>query len=713
MALLMTTMPLNGVANENAYWNFNQVNIRTLIQTVAEETGKNFVVDPRVQGDVTVISYKPLNKKEAYQVFLSILHVHGFNAVPSGKVIKIVPLNKSKTEGTPSFRFAEGLDQVAIKVLPLKNVSATEILNSLKPLVPKTSHIFAYGETNHIIVADTISNIKRLEAILQTLDQAPEEYVDVINVEFASALDIIETLKEFITNKRNDPNPIRFAADERTNSILLSGGTTGNRVTLKELIRKLDSHTNNNYNSEVVYLKYVKARNIAPIIGTFLSDAIKSSEEQKYRKDADTESTRRDTQAPIAPSAQAPLNHLRGLRDFEDTEGVQGQLFGQNENQPQSGVINRFVQWEELTNSLIIKAPPTLMRAVKNIITKLDIRRPQVLIDVIIAELTMDRSAELGVEWNPSQNASVKFGTRFPDATNAANGIVGNFLGGAVDTLGSGLSVGIFRHGSIRTLIRALSADSSANILSTPTLVTLDNQTALIKVGEKVPFAIGQTNNDDIGGNPFTSFDREEVGLSLTIRPQITRSGAVKLEIENILSNIKDNSNNPQAGGNPTTTERTIVTNVVVDNNKILVLGGLIQDDWQDVRTGVPILDSIPYVKKLFSKQRKQLMKKNLVIFLRPVIMDDELKNIEVSNKRYEDLRKKQLLNYHNLDRPFIDEPITAKPLSKAEHYPSYLEPKEGDSNPAPGLVLPPPFEKLVDSAFDSRPNYHYPLQNE
>ena len=266
--------------NSYAYWNFNQVDIHTLIQQVSEETGKNFVVDPRVQGKVTVISQQPLNKAEAYQVFLSILKVHGYTAIQSGKVTKIIPLGEAKREATPPYQFSRNPDQLVVKVIPLKNVNADTILLSLRPLVDKTSHIVAYE--NNLILADTVSNIRKLEGIINQLDGTSNDHVEVISIYYASALDLLTTLEEFTELKTPSKtrNPLKLGADERTNSLLISGGTTGKRQYIKSLIAKLDAHTDNNYNSEVIYLKYTESRNIAPIIGTFLEDAMKTSQDQ-------------------------------------------------------------------------------------------------------------------------------------------------------------------------------------------------------------------------------------------------------------------------------------------------------------------------------------------------------------------------------------------------------------------------------------------------
>lgn len=688
--------------DKQTYWNFNQADIQTLIQQVAKETGKNFVIDPRVQGKVTVISHFPLSKEDAYQVFLSILNVHGFSAIQSGNIVKIMPLSRTNI-GSANTRYKmDKADELIIKVIDIKYLSPADIVQSIKLLIPKTSHISAADNSNQIIIADTSGNVAKIEKIIDQMDTGKQRSVDLVKLQYASALDMEILLNNLISKDSGSKNKVAVAADERTNTLLISGSTIQNRSYIKKVIDQLDQKSNDNNKSEVIYLKYVNAADIAPIIGAFLEDAAKTSDDQKTRKTADESNTSGTNLVQTATTGTTSIpNHLRALQNYNQNQGTQGVLFGESEGQPKSGVVNRFVQWEETTNAIILKAPPILMRAAQSIISKLDIRRPQVLIEVIIAEITVDRAKELGVEWAPSQKASVKFGTRFPTTPgNTSNSIVGGLLDGAVETLGNGLSIGVFRHDSLRVLAKALAADTTANIVSTPSLVTLDNQAALIKVGERVPFAIGQTNNDNIGGNPFTSFDREEVGLSLTIRPQITRSGAIRLEIENILSNIVPNSANNNTGGNPTTSERTIVTNVMVDDGKILVLGGLIQDSWQDIQSRVPFVGRIPLLKHLFGNATKQLVKKNLVIFLRPVIMRNDKQSIEVSNERYNQLRKAQLLSYDVHNRNFIDEPVSIKPLSNRDYYTSQELPEPLEHNNNPAIVLPEPYDVIADDIY-------------
>ncbi len=687
------------VEKNKEIWNFENADIQTVVKRVSEATGKNFILDPRVQGQVTIISQHPLTPDEIYQTFLSVLRVHGFQAIESNNVVKIIPQDSANNDtGNVVTKVGNNSDQQIVKVIPLKFVSPMEMVTSIREMIPRTSHIVALNATNHILIADTQSNILKVEKIIHQVDTPQSQMVDIIPVRHASAPELVTTLTALLRDKGvAKTSPVSLGADERTNNLLVSGGTQEVREYIRLVVNKLDSPSDNNADSEVIYLKYVQASNIAPIVAAYLEESLHSNKEEKVR------AAGKDSQASTAiatATASNPTqgggfpNHLRALKENSDTGGQQGSLFTDNENKPQSGIINRFVQWEETTNSIIVKAPPTIMRSIKSIVAKLDIRRPQVIIEVVIAEVSLDRLEEYGVEWDVSPNASIKFGTRFPglntNVDGTSGGIVGGLAGGVVQELGAGLTVGIFRHGSLRALVKMLASDASANVLSTPTLVTLDNQTALIKVGQKVPFAIGQTNNQNTGGNPFTSFDREEVGLSLTIKPQIINNQEIKLQIENILSNIIPNSANNNSGGNPTTSERTIVTNVLVNEGKILVLGGLIQDEWRDIKSQVPFLGRIPWIGNLFKSESKELVKKNLMIFLRPKIIHDDVKGVRISTSKYEQTRRAQLDSYDVLDQYFVDEPITPEPLSEDDYYPK-AKPKS--KQVAMDVILPSPFE--------------------
>ncbi len=698
IVLMLFSATVFAVDKNKEIWNFENADIQTVVKRVSDATGKNFILDPRVQGQVTIISQHPLTKDEIYQVFLSVLRVHGFQAIETDDVVKIIPQDSANNDsGSVVSKVGKSSDQQIVKVIPLKFISPTEMVTSIREMIPRTSHIVALNSTNDLLIADTQSNVLKVEKIIQQVDTPQSQMVDIIAVKHASAPELVTTLTTLLREKgAAKASPVSLGADERTNNILITGGTKELRNYIHRVVEKLDLPSDSNSDAQVIYLKYVQASDIAPIVAAYLEEAIHTNKEEKVR--AEGKESQASTAIATATSTNPNqgsgfANHLKALKENSANGGQQGSLFVDNENKPQSGIINRFVQWEETTNSIIVKAPPTIMRSIRSIIAKLDIRRPQVIIEVIIAEVTLDRLEEYGVEWDVSPNASIKAATRFPtfdtNTDGTSSGIVGGFAGGVVQELGEGLTVGVFRHGNLRALLRMLATDSQSNVLSTPTLVTLDNQTALIKVGQKVPFAIGQTNNQNVGGNPFTSYDREEVGLSLTIKPQIINNHEVKLQIENILSNIIPNSANASTGGNPTTSERTILTNVLVNEGKILVLGGLIQDQWNENRAQVPFIARIPWIGNLFKSQSKELVKTNLMIFLRPKIIHDDFRGVNISTQKYEETRQAQLETYDNFEHYFVDEPVTPPPLSEDDFYPNTKGRGQGPSD----VILPSPFE--------------------
>lgn len=682
-------------------WNLKDVDIRVVINQVAKATGKNFLVDPRVKGNVTIIAPGKLSPDEIYQIFLGMLQVHGFNAVQGKNIVKIVPDAESKTMAPYSgyTRQPKNEEISQVQVLRVRNVPVREMAQALKSLVDKTSVIAPYSPSNDLIVSDRVANIKRIAHLVEELDKPTSDDTEVIPLRHASPSDVvamIETLENTskssgsggVTAFRSqlEQEQVRLAADERTNSVLV-GGAPGKRLRIRALIKKMDVPSRNDGNTQVIYLKYIRSKDIAPILANIIeSYEAKITNDQGLARqnkssfptvqtNQNTSNQRQSAQFGTGFSGQSAtstsaststggqtgsnLNTMSALNAYADS----------SDNRQKSGSFGSYVQWEETTNAVIVQANPSLMRVVRQVIAKLDIRRPQVLVETIIAEISMSRARELGVEWNAG-DATFRMATRFPSPSGLST-IAGTLpgpgvVGAAANAFapGTGLTLGIFRNGNLQGLLRALSTDVSSNILSTPNIVTLDNETANIKVGQLVPFALGQTNNDDQGGNPFTSFTREEVGLSLTIRPQITKFGAIKLYINHILSNVIQGTATNNPGGNPTTSERVITTNVMVENGQILVLGGLISTDWSQTNRRVPIFGDIPGIGNLFKSRVKSQEKRNLMIFLRPVILRDSLDGAIVSGNKYNHIRQGQLDNERQLERPFVSEQPALPQLS-------------------------------------------------
>ena len=643
-------------------WNLQDVDIRSFIQHVSSVTGKNFIIDPRVQGKVSIISQSTLSPDELYQVFLSTLQVYGFAIVNTGNVTKIVPSLDARTQlNTDGSNQPRTYEDYVVRLIPVENVAAKEMVNSLRTFVDKNANINFYSPSNHIIVADRRANIDKLVDLVKRLDRPTNRQIEIIHLNHANATEMVELLAN-LEKSNQDENPdnlnIRFAADTRSNSVLISGGS-GNRMRYRSLIAEMDVLPNNSGNVQVIYLKFVRARDLAPII----ANVIASAQAPDVPPVADSNSsaavsTPTQPQSVNTAPTRAQNNNFGNMNGSSSSNTSGSRLnqqpnFGSLEDQAKSGAASNAVQWEETTNSLIVKAPPAIMETVHRVISKLDIRRPQVMVEAIIAEIMVDRTRDLGIEWNTG--GAVNVGTRFPTSSLSLPA-----LGSDPSQIftGSGLTLGFFRHDSLRGLLRALANDSTTNILSPPNIVTLDNETATIKVGQLVPFATGRsTDSLNTGGTPFTSFTREEVGLTLTIRPQITQSGAIKLQIDHILSNVVPGVVDTTGANNPTTAERLIQTNVLVDDGEVLVLGGLIRDDWTKANSRVPGIGDVPIVGNLFGSKSKIHAKRNLMVFLRPVIMRDKTSAAFVTGGKYNDIRQQQLFARYENEKKFPAEP--------------------------------------------------------
>lgn len=585
--------------------NLKDADISALIGTVAEVTGKNFIVDPRVKGQVTVISSRPMDTREVYQVFLSILKVHGFAAVPSGEVVKIVPDVNAKQEGIPTVsdeRPGRG-DEMVTRVVQVQNVTAAQLVPILRPLVPQQGHLAAYPSTNVLIISDRADNVERMVDIIRRIDRESEGEVEVVRLEHASAAEVVRILNSMRQGQPGQPvdqgrGGSTLAADERTNSVLLGGERT-ERLRLRAIIAHLDTPLERGGNTHVVYLKYAKAEDLVEVL-TGVSSQIE--EEQK----------------------------------------------GGGQQAAKRAATN--IQADQASNALVITAPPDVFRSLQAVIRQLDIRRAQVLVEAVIAEINADKAAELGVQWRAAPNASEAGaigGTNF-DVTTPINTVAQNPL-----AAGNGLSIGYFEGTTdflgteilnLGALIKALGSDSESNILSTPTLVTLDNEEAEIVVAQNVPFITGQfTNTGATSGatNPFQTIERQDVGLTLRVTPQINEGDSIKLEIEQESSSVAETA--VSGASDIVTNKRSIKTSVMVADRQVVVLGGLISDELSESVQKIPLLGDIPLLGNLFKAQSTKKTKQNLMVFLRPVILRDAATENAVSAGKYNFIRAKQL----------------------------------------------------------------------
>jgi len=634
--------------------NLKNADIHSLIQTVSRQSGRNFVVDPRVKARVTVISSTPLSSEELYETFLSVLQVHGYAAVPSGDLVKIVPDVNAKQGPVPAYTDSDSeSDQLVTQVIKVENVPAAQLVPILRPLVPQQGHLAAYAATNTLIVTDRGSNIGRLITIIKGIDRPDNDEVELVRLSHASASEIIRILQS-LQNRGGQaagaPGSVRFAADERTNSILLSGEPAA-RTRMRGIITNLDTPVESGGNTRVVYLRYANAADLLAIL-----TGVSAGQAKIGTGGSDSNDT-------AAASGGATIT-----RPTVDGNGVQTQ---QPPPVPTASLIRRAtqdndrpnvdIQADEDTNALIITAPPDEMRSILAVVEQLDIRRAQVLVEAIIAELSTNNSSQLGVNFavdgtNSNRPAAI---TNLGGATQQLVGTVASQ--GA--SLSNGLSLALGRFGgdgiNFGFLLSAIASDSDNNILSTPTLVTMDNQEAEIVVGQNVPFVTGQQLSSS-NNNPFQTIERQDIGISLKVKPQINEGDNIKMEIEQEVSDV---SNTSVTGATDiTTNKRSIKTTVLVEDGQTLVLGGLIDDKVNDTRDKVPFLGDIPLLGNLFRYRTSSNSKRNLMVFLHPTILRDPETANYYSRSKYDDMRSSQLglfdgSDSHNLTvRPTLPE---------------------------------------------------------
>ncbi len=594
-------------------FNFEGVDINTFISQVSELTGKNFVVDPRVRGKITVISAKPLSGPEIYQVFLSVLEVHGFSAVPSGALIKIVPNSKAKQDTIPTGVQSSG-NQMVTQVIQVKNVNAGQLTRILRPLMPQHAHLAAYNATNTLVITDRANNVKRLMKIINRIDRVSDAEVDIVTLQHASSAEVVRilnSLQRFSSKGKSARNKVRLAADQRTNSVLLSGEKSA-RIRMRAIITHMDTPLHSGGNTHVVYLRYVNAKKMAKILG--------------------------------------------GVSKSIDKNKKKGRL------KRQKSSID--IQADESNNALVITAPPDIFRSLQNVIKKLDIRRAQVLVEAVIADMSADKAREFGIQWIVGGRAGGNNGTRGAVSTSnfsgASNGGIINLAqaaaSGNIPSVGDGFNLLLGRFGAntpnFGALISALKSDTGANVLSTPSILTLDNKKAEIKVGQNVPFVTGQFSNT--GGtngsvNPFQTIQRQDVGIKLVVKPQINEGNTIMLEIDQEVSSISPST----TASDIVTNKRTIKTTVMVENGQMVVLGGLIDERLSQIKQRVPILGSIPLLGKLFRYNKVSKEKRNLMVFLRPTIVKDAATQRAITHGKYNFMRQQQI-NFRKQGIPLL-----------------------------------------------------------
>ncbi|WP_101759472.1 type II secretion system secretin GspD [Oceanicoccus sp. KOV_DT_Chl] len=550
--------------------NMRDADIRSLIQWVADNTGKNIVVHRGVQGTVTVLSPQPLSTDEAYQVFLSVLQVHGYAAIETPEAIKIVPIALATGSALPYDTNKADADMV-VSVIKIANVSAVQMAETLRPLLSKEAVVTPYAATNALVVADHASNIASAKRLIQQLDTQSDSAIELIPLKHADAVSILQSLTS-LAAAGGASKDISISADERSNSILIAGDPA-KRKQYATLIKQLDSPLNGQGNTQVVYLHYVDAQELVPILKS-LAQSIQVSQKDSA------------TQVSIDSSESA--------------------------------------------NALVINAPPAMLNTIKRVIAQLDIRRAQVMVEAMLVEVSGDIANDIGVTWISDPDKELV------SAVNTLGDLPlvdVNLTDPDSFRPGRGFTFGYFQDGDLQAAIRALNATQSANILSTPTIVAIDNEEASLLVGQNVPFKTGQsTSSSSPTSDPFTTIERQDIGLSLVVTPRINEGDSITLEIKQKTENIAQSID---VASDIVTNKREIITKALIKDGQILVLGGLISDEETEIQEKVPFLGDLPLIGKLFSSTGKSKSKTNFLIFIHPTILKDDTDIQQVTQQRY------------------------------------------------------------------------------
>jgi general secretion pathway protein D len=607
--------------------NLRDADLRTFIGQVSDITGYSFVVDPRIKGKVTIVSNVTMAKASVFELFHSVLNVHGFAVVPSGGIFKIIPNQNAKQDAVPLAQGQTLKDEALVtRVVSILNTRATELVPILRPLIPQHGHLAGVESVNALIVSDHASNIQRILDIIARIDTAENEGVEVVQLREAWVGDVVSLLRSLEPvesgNKKSDAGGVAGAvtvvADERANRLIIKGEPTV-RARVREIVTMLDKPTHFNGATKVIYLRYADANKVAEML-----------------KNMDS-----------------------GKRD-QDAQGGVKKVQAQTQ-----------VQADETLNALIIRAPLSEMGWMEEIVRQLDIRRAQVLIEAAIVEVSGGDSAALGVQWASLNKNKAVGGISFSNLGTNLDGIISAISGLGTANLADGISLAAGEQNTagdkgFGALLQAITASSNSNLLSTPSIMTLDNEEAEIVVGQNVPFVTGSTTNTNTGtSNPFQTISREDVGLTLKVVPQINEGNVVRLQIEQEVSSVVPSSEAIQSS-DLITNKRAIKTTILANDGETIVLGGLIQDDFTESEQRVPVLGRIPLLGRLFKSKNTVNVKRNLLVFLKPRIMRDTAQAKVATQEKYHRVRTIQLeINQAGNIMNLIRQPNTRLPASE------------------------------------------------
>lgn len=580
------------MAQEQWQINLKEADVGAFISQVASITGKSFVIDPRVRGKVTVLSSEAMNADAVYELFLSVLTVHGFTAVPAGDVILIVQQNDVKQQGRDLDEdFGVNSQELLTKVIMIKNTPALDLVPILRPLVAKYGHLAGVRSANALIISDHAANIHRMEQIIDRLDRSGSEELEVIQLKEAWVGNVVTMLQSLDPAKvsqgtaaaanENTAGSIRVVADERSNRLIIKGEKSA-RERIRRLIEDLDQPSYFSGSAQVIRLQYADAKKMADLLKNLLADG---------------------------PTG----------KDQNQAKGKAG------------------IHADEDLNALVIRAEPSLLKEIQDLVVQLDVRRSQVLIESAIIEVIGDVNDALGVQWATGNLDQPLAGTNFSNAGPSLSTIAGSIAtGNPAAAVGTGLTLGAYseKNGSpnFGVILQALQSVTNTNLLSTPSIMTLDNQEAEIIVGQNVPFRTGSTASNN-NTNPFTTIDRKDVGITLKVKPHIHDGQSIRLEVETTTESVSQTA--VAGSADLITNKRSIKTMIIADNMETIVLGGLMRDDVLEVESKVPLLGDIPLIGWLFKSRSVNHVKSNLMVFLRPTIVTSPEKSRDLTHDKF------------------------------------------------------------------------------
>ncbi|HJY77100.1 MAG TPA: type II secretion system secretin GspD [Burkholderiales bacterium] len=673
LGLLLLAFVAFGVraAEEPVMLNFVNADIEAVATAIGQMSKRNFLLDPRVKGTVNIVSSRPVPPSAAYDIFLSALRLQGFAAVESDGVVKILPEADAKLHlSTVSPRGAADGDRLQTRVYTLKYESAAQMLPVLRPIISPNNTIAVYAANNSLVITDYGENLRRIDRIIDAIDRPGGGEPVFIPLRNASATEMANTVNRLYAADAaagaDSRGRVSVAADGRTNSLIVRADNPARIVRIQEMVQGLDKPTGAGGNLHVIYLKNADAVRVAQTLRAVLTG---------------------EAPAPIASAAP-----LTTAAPGTPLAGGPGPSPAPLAPLGAVGAGGGIVQADPASNALIISAPDAVFANLKAVVDKLDVRRAQVHVEALIVEMTADKAAEFGIQWQALHDTSTNATQGFGGTNFGARGTGTNIIDGAVNpgSLARGLNLGVVRGqvtipgiGTITNLAfiaRALETDANANILSTPNLLTLDNEEAKIVIGQNVPFITGQYAQTGAAttATPFQTIERRDVGLTLRIKPQISEGGSVRLQIYEEVSSVQDQTN--PAG--IITNKRSLESSVLVDDGAIIVLGGLVQDSTSNTMEKVPLLGDIPLLGALFRYETRKQTKTNLMIFLRPLVMREKSTYAPVTSDRYREMLEAQ-------DKARIPPSIVLPDIQTPMLPPEEGSPQAGPAPKAPAQSAP------------------------